>query len=121
MKKNVTIVKTVQTVTEKDLQHLSPGKFFSKEIISFPNPLDENEILTGEFSVYDGFAFGTAVVDGKEHEIAFEYPLLKVVNATTANVLKTNIKTYLGITEERDITPYEILRSYCNIRILESN
>lgn len=111
-------VETKQIATIEDLQHMSPNKFASIGCISFPNPFNQNEIISGEFNIFDGVAFGVAVIDGKEREILMEYPLLNLINKTATN-MKENIRAHLNIAEDRDVTIFEILSSYPQIKVIK--
>lgn len=113
--KAIKVVK--QATTTKDLQHMSPSKFSALGIINFPNPLNPSETVVGHFEIFDGVAFGNAVINDEPREVIAEYPLLNLVNKTATN-MKENICAHLNITEERDVTIFEILASYGRFKVL---
>ena len=113
-KKVATAVAEYQEMTNDDLAKLSPGKLFGEAVVTYPNPEDPENVLTSTFTVFDGIAYSTVEADGRKREVVATFPLLRFIN-TTAKTMKENIKTALNITEDRDITPVEILQTYCNI------
>ncbi len=115
-----TEITTKQVVTIEDLKKMSPGTYMSTGVVRFANPFDNAEVLTGTFNIFDGVAFGTAIIDGVERELVAEYPLLRIVNGS-AKTMKENIRKHLNIEEERDITVYEIFSSYGQFRVLEQH
>lgn len=111
-------VETKQTVTLEDMQHMTPSSFTAVGRINFPNPFNVDEIVSGEFHIFDGVAFGVAVIDGEEREVIMEYPLLDLVNKMATN-MKENVRAHLNINEERDVTIFEILSSYPQIKVIK--
>lgn len=107
-----------QPTTTEDLRRMSPSKFTAMGIVNFPNPTNPTEIVSGKFEIFDGVAFGTAIINGKPCEVLATYPLQKLVNLTATN-MKANIRAHLKISEDRDVTIFEIMSSYARFKILK--
>ena len=108
---------TYQVMEDTDLDKLSPGKYFGEAVVTFPNPENERSTVTGKLSIYDGIAYGTAKVKGKEREVVAIFPLLNFINKT-ATTMKEKIKEVLNIREQRDVTPLEIFQTYSTIKFI---
>ena len=109
--------KTYQAMTDNDLDRLSPGKCFGEATVTYPNPESGRGNVTSKLMIYDGIAYGTAKVKGKEREVVAIYPLMKFIN-DTAKSMKEKIKEALGITEVRDVTPAEIMQAYGTFKFI---
>ena len=118
MEKTKTTTKTkYQPMTDEDLDKMTPGQYFGDAIVTYPNPDKPTSTITSKLSIYDGIAYGTARVKGKDREIVATYPLLKFIN-TTAKTMKNKIREVLNIEEERDVTPVEIFQTYSTIKFV---
>lgn len=107
---------TITPIAEEDMKRLSPSNFLSTISLQFPNPLNTKESIVGTFQVADGFAIGTAVINGETREVVAHYPLVAIVK--TSKVFKHKIQEHLGLEEDKDPSIYEILCSYAQFRIL---
>ena len=119
MNNKSTVTFTKQAVITEDLRHMSPNdKFWAIGTVKFPNPFNQDEIVTGHFEIFDGAAFGTAVIDDKEREIYVQYPLLSFVNKTATN-MKEKIRKHLNIEEDRNVSVFEIFASYGQFIVID--
>lgn len=100
-----------QNITIEDLKRINPSQFAAQGTIRFPNPLNKEEIIKGQFTILDGVAVGKTIIDGEEKEVWAKYPLQQFVNKTAKN-MKENIQKFQNIEEDRDVTIFEILASY---------
>ena len=107
--------------TIEELKHLSPSKEESVcGIIKFPNPLGGKEIISGTFQIFDGIAYGIAMIDGEEREIVSQYPLTQLVNKSPcAKNMKEKARKCLNIEEDRDLTSVEIFNAFAKFHVVE--
>ena len=86
----------------KEVLELLNGKMITEKeftVMGFKNKL--------KFEIYDGFAY---CPDYKGKEYCMIFPRLEFVNKSTE--MQDDIRKYMGMTEDEDITILEILQAY---------
>lgn len=112
---------STEKMTDIILHRLSPSREECVHAtVNFPNPLNEDESVIGQFSIFDGIAFGTATIDGEEREVVAQYPLVGLLNTNQyAKSMKENVIKHLQLPEDHKLTPVDVFHAYAKMRLLE--